>query len=410
MRGWELDPFSFRIPGMEHAEQLYELEKLCFPSPWNIDEIKALVSGGLSVRTVAAFHDETPVGYVSATFSEPGVLHVISICVHPEMRNLGVGSGLLSCALQWGRHMEAGRVLLEVREGNLPALSFYRRHGFAENGFLRDFYGEGLNGITMDRSVDPIPGTLDAALFLNSRLSRIPRAGVVLGSGLGWVAERFGHGRTIPFGDIPGMAGTAVQGHAHKLQVSQDGSVVFLMGRRHHYQGFSGREIALLPSALASLGVSRWLLTSSSGAVDPTFRVGDAMVFTDHINFSGCIPDVPPFYTGGGMYSERLRTVAEGTLNSPRKGVFACVSGPAYETAAEVDLIRSFGCSAVSMSTAQEAMALRALGCQVLALALITNAVEAGDSVCHQEVLSAQETISERQGPALVKLVERLRS
>lgn len=405
-----MDPFSFRIPRMEHAEELFELEKLCFPSPWDIDEIRALVSGGLSVRTVAAFRNERPVGYVSATFSEPGVLHVISICVHPDLRNLGAGSGLLSCALQWGRHMEARRVLLEVREGNIPAISFYRRHGFKENGLIRDFYGPGLNGLTMERPIDPIPGTLDAVLFLNSRLSVIPRVGVVLGSGLGWVAERFGHGKTIPFGDIPGMAGTAVQGHAHKLQVSEDGGVVFLMGRRHHYQGFSGREIALLPSALASLGVSRWLLTSSSGAVDPTFRVGDAMMFTDHINFSGCVPDTPPFYAGGDVYSESLRRTGERTLNSPRRGVFACVSGPAYETASEVDLIRESGCSAVSMSTAQEAMALRALGCQVLALALITNAVESGDSVSHQEVLSAQETISSRQGPALVKLVERLRS
>ncbi len=85
---------------------------------------------------------------------------------------------------------------------------------------------------------------------------------------------------SIPFPDIPGMAGDAVQGHAQKLQTSEDGSVVFIMGRRHHYQGYSGGEIALLPSSLAALGVDRWLLTSSAGAVDPDYSVGDVMIST----------------------------------------------------------------------------------------------------------------------------------
>lgn len=397
-------------PESHHAEGLYSLEKRCFPSPWDIEEIRGLINRSLSLYTLAAFSGSEPLGYISATFSEPGVLHIISLCVSPDCRRIGIAGDLLSCAIQWGRHLEAKRIILEVREGNLPAISFYAKWGFTSIGVINNFYGRGINGLFMERSSEPIPGTLDALLFLNSRLERKPRLGVVLGSGLGWVTRPFGSGITIPFGDIPGMAGNAVQGHAQTIQTSEDGDVVFIMGRRHHYQGYSGREIVLLPAALAAMGVDRWLLTSSSGAVDTDYRVGDAMIFTDHMNFSGCIPDPPLKPVGSGVYSRALQRTAWNSIDGARQGVFACVSGPAYETGAEVDFLRRAGCSAVSMSTAQEAMALRAMGCGVLALALVTNAAESGDSVCHEEVLSAQDTLRERQEKSLVKLVERLKN
>lgn len=400
---------EYRRPELRHAEGLFKLEKECFPSPWDMGEIEGLIRRDLSLYTLAAFQDDEPVGYVAATFSEPGVLHVISIGVVPRLRKRGIAGNLLSCALQWGRHLEASRVILEVREGNLPAIDFYTSRGFAKTGTIANFYGQGINGIFMEKPVEPVEGTLDVLLFLNSRLRRKPRVGVVLGSGLGWVTEPFGTGLAIPFADIPGMAGKAVKGHAQTLQTSADGEIVFIMGRRHHYQGYSGREITLLPAALASLGVDRWLLTSSAGAVDPSYRVGDAMIFTDHFNFSGCVPDPPLSPIGDSVYSPALQRLAAGEMDDSRKGVFACVSGPAYETAAEVDYIRQAGCSAVSMSTAQEAMTLRSLGCSVLALALITNAVENGESVCHEEVLTAQDTLRKRQGKALVRLVERLK-
>ena len=403
--------FEYRRPEPRHAEGLFQLEQQCFPSPWDIEEIQGLIRRDLSLYTLAAFQKDVPKGYVSATFSEPGVLHIISICVLPGLRRMGVAGDLLSCAMQWGRQLEASRVVLEVREGNLPAISFYSNLGFVSSGTIKNFYGRGINGIFMEKSLEPIPGTLDTLLFLNSRFARKPKVGVVLGSGLGWVTEPFGSGLTIPFGDIPGMAGRAVEGHAQTLQTSEDGDVVFIMGRRHHYQGFSGREITLLPAALAALGVDRWLLTSSAGAVDRSYRVGDAMIFTDHFNFSGCIPDPPPGGgIGGNVYSSALRGLAADVMCDAHQGVFACVSGPAYETAAEVDFIRETGCSAVSMSTAQEALALRSMGCGVLALALITNAVDSGESVCHEEVLSAQETLRKRQGKSLVRIVERLKS
>lgn len=405
-----MNKIEYGRPDERHLEDLYQLEKTSFASPWDIEEIRGLVRRSLSLFTLAAFFHGKPVGYISAVFSEPGVLHVISLCAGNEFRRRGIAGHLLSCALQWGKHMEARRVVLEVREGNAAAIGFYRRWGFSATGTIENFYGRGIHGIYMERSLKPVKGTLESLLFLNSRLKKGPKLGVILGSGLGWVTESFGCGTSIPFPDIPGMAGDAVQGHAQKLQTSEDGSVVFLMGRRHHYQGYSGGEITLLPSSLAALGVDRWLLTSSAGAVDPDYSVGDVMIFDDHINFSGCVPEPPLKPVGAGVYSLELGRIAEETLRSPRRGVFACVSGPAYETAAEVGLIRRAGGSAVSMSTAQEAMALRALGCRVLALALITNSTDSGDSVCHEEVLSAQEVLRKRQGDSIVELIERLKS
>jgi len=401
---------EYRRPEPRHAKDLFQLERRCFPSPWDMGEIQGLIRRDLSLYTLGAFLGDEPVGYVSATFSEPRALHVISICVSPDLRNRGIAGNLLSCALQWGRHLEADRVMLEVREGNVPAINFYSGFGFRNTGTIADFYGSGINGIFMEKPLEPIPGTLDTMLFLNSRFARKPRVGVVLGSGLGWATEPFGSGLSIPFGDIPGMAGNAVEGHAQTLATSEDGDVVFIMGRRHHYQGFSGREITLLPSALAALGVDRWLLTSSAGAVDESFSVGDAMIFTDHLNFSGCIPDPPLRDIGDTVYSSTLQELASEVIEDSLKGVFACVSGPAYETAAEVDFIRKAGCRAVSMSTAQEALALRSLGCSVLALALITNEVKSGESVCHEEVLSAQDTLRKRQETSLVRIIERLKS
>ena len=395
-------------PSLSDADSLFELEKLCFPSPWHLDEIHALLQRDPVLYTIAAFVEGSVIGYLSATFSEPGVLHIISLCVHPDHRRKGIAGNLMGSAVYWGRHMEAGKVVLEVREENHAAQEFYRSLSFSPRKILPDFYSKGSNGVFLEKQVLPLRDTLNASIHLDNRLNSIPRIGVVLGSGLGWVTEPFGNGQSIPFSEIPGMAGEAVEGHGHMLRTSSDGNIVFVMGRRHHYQGYTGREITLLPAALASIGVGTWVLTSSAGAADPAYEVGDAMIFTDHINFSGCIPDSPEHYIGGCVYSRSLQKLAEEAVKSSHKGVFACVSGPAYETAAEVDLIRRSGASAVSMSTAQEALVLRSLGCRVMAMALITNATESGDSVCHDEVLTAQDTVRRKQEGSLVHLLERL--
>jgi purine-nucleoside phosphorylase len=339
----------------------------------------------------------------------PGpAVHVISICVAPDRRNQGIGESLLGSAVHWGRVNGATAAFLEVREENQSARGFYFQRGFKAVERLADFYGEGLDGVFMQRRLQPLPGFRETIGFLARRLNDVPRLGVVLGSGLGWLADRFGKGAAIPYSSIPGMSGDAVAGHSLELRTSSDGSIAFLMGRRHHYQGYTGDGITLLPGALAALGVGSWLLTSSAGGLDPTYEVGDAMVFADHINYSGCVPHQPDCPIGHNIYSPSLSRLAQGVMPGVHRGIFACVSGPAYETECEVEMLRGSGASAVSMSTAQEAMVLRALGCRVLAVALITNAVKGGDTVNHEEVLSAQQLISQKQGEALACLIRGL--
>jgi len=395
-------------PSMNDVEGLFNLERLCFPSPWDIGEVQALINREPVVFTAAAFSDSSPVGYISASFCERRTLHVFTLCVHPEQRRKGTGRDLLLTAMHWGRHMGAEKVQLEVRAENEAASGLYAQAGFIVQETLPNFYGQGRDGIRMVKPLVPFQHALRVSQFLHNHLESTPVLGVILGSGLGWVTERFGTGQSIPFRNIPGMAGEAVQGHSHTLQLSSNGKIAFLMGRRHHYQGYTGPEIALLPSALAAIGVGNWVLTSSAGAVDPSYSVGDAMLFTDHINFSGCIPDQSEQFIGHNVYSRSLMVVADQCKGGFRKGIFACVSGPAYETASEVSLIKECGASAVSMSTVQEALALRSLGCRVLAVALITNSTESGDSVCHEEVLSAQDTVRTRQENSLIQLLERL--
>lgn len=391
-------------PSLEDAEGMLELERLSFSAPWSLAELKSILFTDPIVFTLGAFVEKEIVGYISATFSEPGMLHILSICIHPEHRRAGVATNFLDYAIHWGRHLKADRVALEVRESNTTAQSFYANNGFVEVEILPDYYPN-EDGVKMQRQLIPFTHSISTSLYLANKLHTIPKIGVVLGSGLGWVTETFGIGQSIPFANIPGMAGEAVKGHSHKLQTSSDGKILFVMGRRHHYQGYSGREITLLPSALAAIGVGSWVLTSSAGSVVPEYSVGDSMQFTDHINFSGVSPDTPGNFIGSSVYSPSLMKISDSFLKNSHKGVFACVSGPTYETEAEVKMIRESGANAVSMSTAPEALALKSMGSRVLALALITNAVESGESVCHEEVLSAQETVKQKQENSLVNLL-----
>ncbi len=403
-----MNTIEYYRPSTCDADKLFQLEQLCFPAPWDLEEIEGLIARDPSLFTLAAYDSGCAIGYISAVFSAPGILHIISLGVHPDYRRRSIARNLLGSAVHWGRQMGAEKVTLEVRSQNAPAVSFYSKLNFSVKKELADFYGKDQHGLFMSKKLKPVSATLKTAHYLYNNLKTVPKIGVILGSGLGWATEPFGEGETINFSDIPGMAGQAVQGHGQMLRTSADGKIVFVMGRRHHYQGYSGDEITLLPAALASIGVDTWVLTSSAGAIDFSYKVGDVMIFTDHINFSGCIPESPDIYIGADVYSKSLQKTAEQCLKKPHKGVFACVSGPAYETAAEVDLIRKSGASAVSMSTAQEALTLRGLGCRVLAMALITNATESGDSVCHDEVLSAQDTVRKKQETSIVKLLERL--
>ncbi len=406
-------PETRRI-GREHLLQVVALEKACFPDDcWSAATLRGVLGRWPDSLSLGAFSGGELVGYVSASLDEPMEVHVLSIAVAPGYRRQGIASGLLSAVLHWGSIRGCSRAYLEVRVGSPSARAAYGRMGFYTEGIRSRYYEDGEAALVMVRDLPAVPTAAGVALELRKLLKgRIPRKGVVLGSGLGWLAAADEPGLAIPYGSIPGAGAAAVEGHDGKLLVNRKGDTVYLLGRRHHYQGFDGIETAVLPAALASLGVGSWLLTTSSGAVSPDLTTGDAMVITDHVNCSGCIPEPPHRAVGGAIYSRRLaaRAVEIGlSLGAPvREGVFCCVSGPAYESQFEVGYLAESGVSAVSMSTVQESMALASQGCEVLGVALVTNEVAEGDFVRHSEVLRAQDTVSARQRSFLQELVREL--
>ncbi len=386
----------------------------CFPdSHWGPGALRGVLGRRPRNLSLGALSGDELVGCISAGAQDDGVLHILSLAVLPGFRRRGLGTRLLSAAVHWGSMRGLNRACLEVRAGSPEIRRLYGRLGFREEGRLDDYYGDGEAAVVMGRAVPGRPEVARAARELYGHFrGAVPRVGVILGSGLGWLAgPPEGRRSVTPYDGIPGMAGSGVPGHSGMLSTNRRGTVVFLQGRRHRYQGFDGDEIVLLPSALASIGVDTWLLTTSSGALASGLRTGDAVIIEDHVNVSGCVPGVPSV-PPGTVYSPGLRERAfrlARVLGAPVSGgIFGCVSGPAYETAAEVAFLAESGISVVSMSTAQEAMALVSQGCRVLGVALVTNEVAQGDSVSHSEVLGAQRTVSARLGRFLPDLVEEL--
>jgi purine-nucleoside phosphorylase len=214
-----------------------------------------------------------------------------------------------------------------------------------------------------------------------------PRVGVVLGSGLGAFADGLGGVVKIPYRDLPHMVPSAVAGHAGNMcfGLAAGVPVVCMQGRVHAYEGHSIDTVVHGVRVMARLGVPCVLLTNAAGGLDPAMTPGDLMLITDHLNLTGTSPLVGPnddilgprFPDMTGAYDPELRAllrdVAAKAGIALREGVYAAMTGPQYETPAEIRMLRQLGAHAVGMSTAHEVIALRHMGVRVGALSCITN-------------------------------------
>ncbi len=245
-----------------------------------------------------------------------------------------------------------------------------------------------------------------AAAFLRRRLGARPAVAVVLGSGLGGAAPP---GAEIPFARIPGFPRSAVPGHAGALRYSR--GVIYLRGRVHLYEGRPVEEVVRPVRILARLGVRILVLTNAAGGVNRAFRPGDLMLIEDHLNLTGANPlqGAPRFLDMSAAYDPGLRLLAGRAARRAglkiRKGIYAAMAGPSYETPAEVRMLRTLGADAVGMSTVPETLAARAEGMRVLGFSCITN-LAAGlsrDPLSHAEVL---ETMAAAQGRVSALLAE----
>jgi purine-nucleoside phosphorylase len=220
----------------------------------------------------------------------------------------------------------------------------------------------------------------EAAAALRGRISRAPRVGVVLGSGLGRFADTLESAARIPFSDVPHMPRTTVAGHTGSLCFGAigDTSVACLQGRVHLYEGRAVDDVVLGSRLLAALGCQVVLLTNAAGGIAEGLRPGSLMLIVDHLNLTGKNPLVGArFVDMTRAYDPEVASAARAAASDAgealAEGVYAGLLGPSYETPAEIRMLRVLGASAVGMSTVLETVALRAEGVRVGAMSCITN-------------------------------------
>jgi purine-nucleoside phosphorylase len=252
---------------------------------------------------------------------------------------------------------------------------------------------------------DVVPDVVAAADVVRERLGvERPVAAIVLGSGLGGLAERVEHATRVAYSEVPGFVQPRVEGHAGALVRGMLGGreVIALSGRYHVYEGHDVSHTAFPVRVVASLGVPVLILSNASGGIRRTFRPGDLMVINDHVNLMWRNPLIGPVAPGevrfpdlSAPYDAELRTrlhACARTLGIPLEdGVYAALQGPAYETPSEVRMLERLGIDAVGMSTVPEVLPARAAGMRVLGVSCVTN-VAAGLSpfaVDHADVLAS---------------------
>ena len=256
-----------------------------------------------------------------------------------------------------------------------------------------------------------------AANLILDRVTIQPKIGMVLGSGLGKLAEELYARAVIPYADIPGWAASNVHGHAGNLVIGGlVGQVVAVMqGRPHFYEGYSMQQITFPIRVMKEMGIDTVILTNAAGGINPAYEVGDIMLLEDHINLpgmTGASPLMGPNDESLGLrfvgmaqaYDRDLRrramAVAKANEVPMHSGVYFALSGPAFETPAEIRMLRILGADAVGMSTAHEVLVARHGGMRVLAFSGITNQVidqvDTDRETDHLEVLEAGEIIVPR--------------
>jgi purine-nucleoside phosphorylase len=263
----------------------------------------------------------------------------------------------------------------------------------------------------------------EAADAIRATVNVIPRIAVVLGSGMGPLADRLTDAVMMPYANIPHFPIPTVPGHHGNLVAGRLGSVpiLVLQGRFHYYEGHPLDDVTFPIRVLQRLGISTLILTAASGGIDPDLRPGDIVCLTDHINLLASNPLRGPnddrlgirFPDMSHVYSAHLSTIAAeeaGRIGFPLfSGVYACVPGPSYETPAEIRMLRALGAHVVGMSTAPEAIVARHAGMEVLGLALVSNAAAGVSSlpVSHEEVLQAGREATPRIGELIEAVVGR---
>jgi len=246
----------------------------------------------------------------------------------------------------------------------------------------------------------------EAVAAIRQRTAQQPTVGLILGSGLGGLADAIEQPDTIPYRDIPHYPVATAVGHAGELVIGplEGVSVMTMRGRLHYYEGYSMAAVTFPVRVMRAMGVQTLIVTNAAGGLDASWQATDLMLITDHINLpglAGISPLVGPnddalgprFLDMRGSYDAGLRALAQRVAREQgftlREGVYVMNAGPCFETPAEIAFLVSLGGKAVGMSTVPEVLVARHSGMRVLGISCITNIAVGAEKADHEEVLAA---------------------
>ncbi|HEX8499015.1 MAG TPA: purine-nucleoside phosphorylase [Pyrinomonadaceae bacterium] len=263
-----------------------------------------------------------------------------------------------------------------------------------------------------------------AARFLRARAGEDVRVALVLGSGLGAFADELEDAAAVPYDEIPGFARPTVEGHAGRLVLGRVGGVgvAAMQGRFHFYEGYTLEEVTFPVRVLGLLGAKSLVLTNAAGGLNNSYEQGALILISDHLNLMGTnpllgrndprfgprFPDMTDVYDR--EYQDAAITEAREMGLELRRGIYAALTGPSYETPAEIRMLRLLGADAVGMSTVPEAIVARQMGLRVLGFSCITN-MAAGvldKPINHEEVIETGERVRETFAELLRRVIPKL--
>lgn len=264
----------------------------------------------------------------------------------------------------------------------------------------------------------------EAASYIASRSPIRPEIGLILGSGLGVLADSMEEAVTVDYSDIPHFPVSTVEGHAGELLLGKIGGrpVLLMKGRFHMYEGYQGETVTFPIRVMKALGIGGLLVTNAAGGVNTSYEPGDLMLIADHLNMTGNNPLIGPNHKELGVrfpdmseaYSKRLRAVAKEIAASQglklQEGVYAGLLGPSYETPAEIRMLRVLGADAVGMSTVSEVIIARHSGIEVLGISCISN-MAAGildQPLSHEEVMETTDRVKQQFLKFVIRLIPQM--
>ena len=260
----------------------------------------------------------------------------------------------------------------------------------------------------------------ETAAYLKGKMHTSPETAIILGTGLGSLANEITEKYEIKYSDIPNFPVSTVEGHSGKLIFGKLGNkdIMAMQGRFHYYEGYSMKEVTFPVRVMRELGIKTLFVSNASGGTNPDFEIGDLMIITDHINYfpehplrGKNIPYGPRFPDMSEAYSKRMQQIIKKEaqkLGIPLKeGVYLQLTGPSYETPAEIRMYRTCGADAVGMSTACETIAARHMGIEVCGISCITNLAAGMTSqhLNHQEVQQTADRVAEQFQELLTAII-----